>query len=63
VIRALERDGWVVVRQRGSHVHLRKEGNPSVVSVPYHTGDLRRGTVMGILKDAGITPERFAELL
>lgn len=24
IIRALQRDGWVVVRQKGSHVHLQK---------------------------------------
>jgi len=28
-----------------------------------HPGDLKRGLLMGILKDAGLSPEEFTELL
>jgi predicted RNA binding protein YcfA (HicA-like mRNA interferase family) len=61
--RALERAGWVNVRQRGSHVRLRKDGNPNIISVAQHTKDMKRGTVAGILHDAGITVDEFIELL
>jgi len=39
---------------------LRKDGVPFVVTVPLHNRDLPRGTLQGILRDAGLT---MAELL
>ncbi|MEC4818965.1 MAG: type II toxin-antitoxin system HicA family toxin [Scytonema sp. PMC 1069.18] len=38
IIAALERDGWVVVRQRGSHIRLEKELSDEVLklTVPAH---------------------------
>lgn len=63
LIRALERAGWVVDRQRGSHVSLKKEGAGHLVVVPMHRGDLPRGTLAGIVKDAGLTSEEFLKLL
>jgi predicted RNA binding protein YcfA (HicA-like mRNA interferase family) len=56
VIRALERLGFRVVRQRGSHVMLRK-GVASCV-VPLHR-ELKRGTLSGILRQAGIGASEF----
>ena len=63
VLRALERAGWEIHRRRGSHVSLRKEGCPYVVTVPMHAREMPRGTLMDIIKDAGLTPEEFASLL
>ena len=63
VVRALERAGWQVHRQRGSHVSMHKEGVPFVITVPLHRGDLPRGTLRDIIKDAGLTVEEFLELL
>ena len=63
VIRALERAGWQVHRQRGSHVSMRKEGVSFVITVPLHRRDLPRGTLRDIIKDAGLTVEGFLELL
>ncbi len=63
MVRALERAGLVNVRQVGSHVQLRKDGNPRVISVAQHSKEMKRGTVMGILRDAGISDEEFIELL
>jgi predicted RNA binding protein YcfA (HicA-like mRNA interferase family) len=62
MIRALERDGWIVARQRGSHVHLRQPQHPLVISVPVHNRDLKPGIVAGILHDADISVEQFVEL-
>lgn len=55
-IRALERLGFKVVRQRGSHVVLRRETTGCVV--PDHR-ELKTGTLMGVLRQAGVTPEQF----
>ena len=62
VVRALERDGWVRARQRGSHLTLKKRGYPPV-AVPMHNRDVRPGTLRSILDDAGLSIERFQELL
>ena len=63
VVRALERDGWVVVRRAGSHVHLRKEGNPNVLSIPVHKGKpIKAGTLPKLLKLGGITETEFRAL-
>jgi len=63
VIRALERDGWVVIRQRGSHVSLAKEGVEHVIVVPTHRREMPRGTLADIIKDAGLTQDEFRRLL
>jgi len=63
-IRALKRLGFVAVRQRGSHVILRKETEPGAVgcSVPLHK-ELAVGTLRGILKLAKVSTEEFLEKL
>ncbi len=60
VIYVLEQSGFVQVRQRGSHVVLRKAvpGGHIGCVVPLHP-ELAVGTLRGILKQAGITPEDF----
>ena len=63
-IRALERLGFVQVRQRGSHVVLKKqtpEGDIGCV-VPLHD-ELAIATLRSILRQAKITPDEFMENL
>lgn len=59
-IRALERLGFAVARQRGSHVVLRR-GSAGCV-VPNHR-ELKTGTLAGVLKQAGVTPDEFIDAL
>ena len=59
-IRALEKLGFVVARQRGSHVVLRRGVNGCVV--PNHR-ELKTGTLAGVLKQAGITAEQLIAVL
>ncbi|HYN22515.1 MAG TPA: type II toxin-antitoxin system HicA family toxin [Thermoanaerobaculia bacterium] len=63
-IRALGQLGFVAVRQRGSHVILRKDTEDGAVgcSVPLHK-ELAVGTLHGILKQARVSPEEFLEEL
>jgi predicted RNA binding protein YcfA (HicA-like mRNA interferase family) len=64
VIRALERGGFVVHHVTGSHYALRHLHYPNLrVVVPYHNKDLKRSTLGSIIKQAGLTPEGFLELL
>jgi predicted RNA binding protein YcfA (HicA-like mRNA interferase family) len=64
VVRALKRDGWVVVRQRGSHIRLHKHGPEGALKliVPAHK-PIKRSTLSHILKQARLTVEEFAALL
>ena len=59
-IRALERLGFEVRRQRGSHVMLRRGAVGCVV--PLHR-DIKRGTLGGILRQAGVEADAFIEAL
>jgi len=63
-LKALERAGFVIVRQRGSHVRIKKVTSESVIkiTIPIHE-TLDRGTLKGILRNAGITSEEFVDLL
>lgn len=55
-VRALERLGFEGARRRGSHVMLRRGGTGCVV--PLHR-ELKRGTLGGALRQAGVDVERF----
>lgn len=59
-VRALERLGFVVVRQRGSHIILRRDSTGCVV--PNHR-EIKVGTLNGVLKQAGVKPEEFISAL
>lgn len=62
LVRALERDGWSVVRQRGSHVRLKKAGRRNALVVPLHK-EIRKGTLAGILRDADLSAGELRSLL
>ena len=64
VIKALQRDGWVIIRQRGSHIRLHKHTRVEVLklTVPAHS-PIKRSTLAHILKQARITQEEFDSLL
>jgi len=63
VIRALEKAGFQVQRQTGSHARL-KHVDGRVVTVPVHAGqDIGRGLLRKILRDADMTPAELLTLL
>jgi len=63
VITALEKAGWYVHRQKGSHLIMHKAGFSNIIVIPLHPHDLPRGTLRGILSDAELSVEEFIELL
>lgn len=64
LIRALKRAGFVEQRQRGSHLHMRRESDGRRVTVPVHKGrTVPPGTLHAILRDADIMVDEFRELL
>ena len=64
VVRALQRAGWVVVRQRGSHIRLHKHlvHETLKITVPAHR-PIKRSTLSHILHYARLSVEEFQELL
>ena len=52
VIKALEKDGWVLVSQKGSHTKFKKDSR--VCIVPNHKGDIPKGTLSQIIRSTGI---------
>ncbi|HZR98574.1 MAG TPA: type II toxin-antitoxin system HicA family toxin [Chloroflexota bacterium] len=54
VLKRLERDGWELLRQQGSHRQYRKRGNPYVLTIAGRPSDeLRPGTWSEIQRKAG----------
>lgn len=49
VIHALRRDGWIIVRQKGSHIRMQKA--------------TINGTLNHILKQSRLSPDEFLHLL
>jgi mRNA interferase HicA len=62
-IRALERAGFVVQRQRGSHATWRHPVSRRTIVVPMHGGDLERPLLKVILQQAGLSEAEFRALL
>ena len=58
--RALERLGFIKLRQSGSHVVMRRDAKGCVV--PMHS-EVKFGTLAGLLRQADVTPEEFIEAL
>jgi predicted RNA binding protein YcfA (HicA-like mRNA interferase family) len=55
IIRVLEADGWVEIRQTGSHKHFKHAVKRGLVTVPDHRSkDLGEKTCYSILKQAGL---------
>lgn len=50
----LREDGWEVKDQKGSHIHLTHAIKKGKVTLPMHSGDIARGTLNAILKQAGL---------
>ena len=64
IVRALQRDGWVVVRQQVSHIRLQKHTGDEVlkITVPAHR-PVKSSTLSHILKQAGLNVDQFLRLL
>jgi predicted RNA binding protein YcfA (HicA-like mRNA interferase family) len=64
ILRALQRDGWIVVRQRGSHIRLQKRLPDELLklTVPAHR-PVKRSTLAHLLKQARLSVDDFLLLL
>jgi len=61
-IKAFEILGWIVARQKGSHIILIKEGHVATLSVPNHK-EVAKGTLRSLIRSAGLTVPEFIDAL
>ena len=54
MLKYLKKNGFVIERQRGSHIFLVNNKTDRKTTVAYHNKGLRKGTEQQILKDAGL---------
>lgn len=59
-IRALEKLGFIKIRQLGSHVIMRR--GSAVCVIPMHS-EIKIGTLAGLLRQANVSPEEFISAL
>jgi len=60
VVRVLERHGFILISQRGSHQKWRHPDTGKQVIVPYHQGkQLPLGTLRSIIEGSGISENEF----
>ena len=66
IIKALQRAGFTIRNQTGSHVHLLgidKEGNKHLVTVPDHGNkEIPIGTLLSIIRQSGLSRDEFLKL-
>ena len=60
LVSLLEKNGFLVVRQRGSHISLQKGHYRTVV--PLHD-ELAKGTLLAILKQCGLSREELGNMI
>jgi predicted RNA binding protein YcfA (HicA-like mRNA interferase family) len=61
-VRAMAKLGFVLDRQKGSHLILFRADPPTTLSVPDHR-ELDRGTLRSLLRQAGVSPAEISRLL
>jgi predicted RNA binding protein YcfA (HicA-like mRNA interferase family) len=62
-VSALQRGGFVIDRQKGSHITLIRDNPFARTTVPNHNKALKPGTLRSIIRQAGLTVDEFVELL
>lgn len=50
----LLQDGWVAIKQVGSHRQYKHPDKIGKITIPMHKGDVSKGTANSILKQAGL---------
>lgn len=61
-VKALDKVGFYLKRQHGSHLILRRDNPFAQVVVPNHK-ELDRGTLRSIIRQAGLGVDEFVRLL
>lgn len=64
LLKALQKDGFEIVAQKGSHIRLKKmtAAGPRIVIVPNHD-EIAKGTLSSILRQAGRDREKLMRMI
>lgn len=63
LIRIFEKLGYEIDKQKGSHVILYHTADRKRLTIPMHTRDIPNGTLLAIIKQAGLTKDQFLQLI
>ena len=58
VIQIFQKAGWIVKRQKGSHITLKKTNIDAILTVPLHS-TIDRGTLRNLIKTSQMTVDAF----
>lgn len=61
-VKALQRAGFTISRQSGSHIIMRRDDPYAKAIIPNHK-ELKKGTLKSILRQAGLSVDQFIALL
>jgi predicted RNA binding protein YcfA (HicA-like mRNA interferase family) len=60
VCRILTQNGFVEIRQKGSHILMQKKSRNTTITVPVpHHAELKIGTLLGIIRQSGLPKSLF----
>jgi predicted RNA binding protein YcfA (HicA-like mRNA interferase family) len=60
IIKTLEKKGFVIVSQKGSHIKMRKKGKPTLTTiVPVERKQIPIGTFKSILRQSNLIEKDF----
>jgi len=59
-VRVFESFGWIVARQRGSHIIMTKDEENVTLSIPDHR-EVAKGTLRSLIRSANLTVDEFLE--
>jgi predicted RNA binding protein YcfA (HicA-like mRNA interferase family) len=63
LIKIFEKKGYIVDRQKGSHVILFHPASKRRLTIPMHMKDVPNGTLLAIVKQSGLTKDEFVKTL
>jgi len=62
VVKAFAKGGWQLVRQRGSHMIMVRDGHTATLSIPDHR-EVAKGTLRSLIRSSGMTVDDFVALV
>ena len=62
LIRKFEKIGYIIDRQKGSHIILYNSNDGRRLTIPLHIRDIPKGTLLSIIKQSGLNKEEFLKL-
>ena len=62
LLKILQKSGFYIDHQSGSHIALINDTTKKRVTLPFHNRDLKKGTLHSIVKQSGLSTEEIIKL-